>query len=699
MTSIIVMVCSCSMAFFLLELTPFSFITALDPSLMRHTNQEAVKRMRSVSNFGANPSSVVGPISTNMGDRSGAPRPHHCASFPPFKFSSTRFERSMSQDGSSIESLFTLPSERSHNLQIENSNSRIRNQMGGLLIGARVEGSASMNLVNFNGNRVKRSLSDNGIQIDGSSHLSPTQKSPNTNFLNPNLTKVRRSLSQEQNEIEGMYTLSSMDMLPVANPSKPDCSTVDKSPADMNSENTNTRCTGTNTNIDSSNPYMSRFRILSRSRSQMEGALIMSSMDKRLFLETALANATNTANTKANEIDKNKNEGIPSASSIERSTDGSAANRDTNKGGRIISQNENQINGIFSRSSAERSSETNSASCNGSEGDRALSKSRDQMESMVSLSSLERLPSMTSMNPNSNEENRRMLENQAEIDAALRLSSKISSGAKLASHEESTVGIELSLSSVERPHSTKGVAKSLLQSCEMEGILSLSSRDPPADASASKPDSRSEMARILTLASIDGLTDGELESPNTIREKCSSLNEVRIKANMSLTEVTCDTNSEKADANGAEKSLVLELGQMEEGSTTERSSTEMNSANPMLVDKDDDRTHSMEKKGQMESDLSISQMEKLPDSNPSTEHHGRRDGMQRSTSVERLSEANLREPNLSQMESTSVSSMEGLSNTALVQSDSNAQQHRENRLVCFIFYILKDDFISLEKFS
>jgi hypothetical protein len=647
---------------------------------MRHVNQEAVKRMRTGSNFGASPSSVVGPVSTNMGDRNGAPRPRHCASFPPFTFCSTRFERS-SQDGSSIESLFTLPSERSLNLQIENSNSRIRNQMGGILTGARVEGSSSMNLVNFNVSRVKRSLSDNGIQIEGSSHLSPTQKSHNTSLLNPNLTKVRRSLSQEQNEIEGIYTLSSMDMLPVANP---DSSTVDIRPADMNTENSNTRCT--NTNTDSSNPYMSRFRILSRSRSQMEGALSMSPMDKRLFLETALANATNAAYAKAYEIDKNKSEGMASASSIERSTDGSTANHDANKGGRIISQNEIQINGMFSRSSAEKSSETNSASCNESEGDRTFSKGQDQMESTVSLSSLERLPGMTK--PNSNEKDGRMLENQAEMDATLSLSSKMSSSAKLARHEEeSTVGIELSLSSVERSHSTKGVAKSLPQGHgEMEGVLSLSSRDKSADASASKPDSHSEMASILTLASTDGSTDRELEKPYTIREKSSSLNDVRIEASLSLsaTEISCDTNLEKANANGAEKSLVLQPGLMKEGSTTERSSPEMNSANRMLLDKDDDRTHSMENQGQIGSGLSISQMEKLPDSNPITEHQGRREGLQRLPSVER-SEANLREPNLSQMESTSVSSIEGLSNTALVKSESNAQQHQEILLVCFIF--------------
>lgn len=655
-----------------LELTLFLFITALDPSLMKHVNQEAVKRIRTGSNFGASPT-VVGPISTNTGDRSSAPRPRHCASFPPFTFSTSRFERSMSQNGSSIENLFTLPSERSLDPQIANSNSHIRNKMEGVLTGARTEGSPSMNLVNFNGNRVKRSLSDNGIQMEGSSRLSLTQKSPNTSLLNPNLTKVRRSLLQEQNEIEGVYTLSSMDMLP-ANPANPNSSRVDKGPVDMNSANTNTRYT--NPNMDSSNPYTSRFRSLSRSRSQMEGALNMPPMDKRLFLETALASATNAANAKANEVDRNKSEGMHSVSSIERSSDASTPNHDTNKGRRIISQNENQMDGVFSRSSAERSCETNSANCNESEGDRTLSKSRDQMESVVGLSSLERSPGTSNVNPNSNKEDGRMLENQAEMNADLSLSSKRSSDAKLASHKESSIGIELSLSSVERFHTTKGAGKSLPQGRgEMEGVLSLSSMEKSADSSATKADSRSEMASILTLASVEGSTDRNLETPNTIGgEKSSSLNEDRMEASLSLSamEVSCDTNMEKADVIGAEKSLVRQPGQMKGGLTSEKCSPEMNMANPRLLDKADDSTSSIEIKGQMEGSSSLSPMEKLPDTNPSTEHHGQREGMQRL-------------PNPSQMESTSVSSMEGLSNTALVQSDSNAQQHGEILLVCFIF--------------
>ncbi|XP_078149801.1 uncharacterized protein LOC144545099 isoform X3 [Carex rostrata] len=374
---------------------------ALDPSLMRHMSQEAIKRTRTGSNFGVIPPAVVGP----------APRPHHSTSFPPFLFSNPRFDRSMSQNGSSIESLFTLPSE------------------------------------NPNGSRVKRSLSDNRIQMESSSRGSLTQRLPNSN------------------EMEGVYTLSSMDMLPVTNMSKPNSSRSDKPPpTDINLANPNSP------NPNSSNPY-SRFRSLLRSRSQMEGALNMSPMDKRLFLETALANApnanasnananapnanANASNAKANEIDNNKNEAIPSVSSMEKLTDVCTVNPDTN---------ENVEN-------------------------RTLLENPSQKE-----------------NPNSNEN---------EMEAVLSLSSNRSSD-----KNPNSIGMELSLSSVERSHTTKGVVnKSLPQSRgEMEGVLSLSSMERSADASnATKPDLRGEMASILTLASVEDSTPRNSENPNTIR--------------------------------------------------------------------------------------------------------------------------------------------------------------------------------------
>lgn len=381
---------------------------------MRHMSQEAIKRMRTGSNFGVIPPAVVGP----------APRPHHSTSFPPFLFSNSRFDRSMSQNGSSIESLFTLPSE------------------------------------NPNGSRVKRSLSDNRIQMESSSRGSLTQRLPNSN------------------EMEGVYTLSSMDMLPVTNMSKPNSSRSDNPPpTDINLANPNSP------NPNSSNPY-SRFRSLLRSRSQMEGALNMSPMDRRLFLETTLANAPNAnanapnananasnananapnanaiasnanANAKANEIDNNKNEAIPSVSSMEKSTDVCTVNPDTN---------ENVEN-------------------------RTLLENPSKKE-----------------NPNSNEN---------EMEAVLSLSSNRSSD-----KNPNSIGMELSLSSVERPHTTKGVVnKSLPQSRgEMEGVLSLSSMERSADASnATRPDLRSEMASILTLASVEDSTPRNSENPNTIR--------------------------------------------------------------------------------------------------------------------------------------------------------------------------------------
>lgn len=446
---------------------------------MRHMSQEAIKRMRTGSNFGVIPPPVVGP----------APRPRHSTSFPPFLFSNPRFDRSMSQNGTSIESLFTLPSE------------------------------------NPNGSRVKRSLSDNRIQMESSSRGSLTQRLPNSN------------------EMEGVYTLSSMDMLPVTNMAKPNSSSPnssrsDKTPqTDINSTNPNSP------NPNSSNPY-SRFRSLLRSRSQMEGALNMSPMDKRLFLETALANTPNAnanapnANAKANEIDNNKNEAMPSVSSMEKSTDVCTVNPDTN---------ENEEN-------------------------RTLLKNQSKKE-----------------NPNSNEN---------EMEAVLSLSSNRSSD-----KNPNSIGIELSLSSVERSHTTKGVVnKSLPQSCgEMEGVLSLSSMERLTDTSnATKPDSRIEMASILTLASVEDSTHRNSENPNT---------------------------------NRGEKSLA-----------TEKNSHELNS----------------------------------------TENHGQMEGVSNQGQRERSTESNLMEPNPSQMESTSVSSIKRLPN-------ANSLRHHQILLVYVSSYsFLKD---------